>query len=93
MPIYQYECRLCKEVTEKFHRMDSIPKKVRCATPGCGRMARRIIASSGAIRCDSINDVKWLPSAIQNLPDDARRIGSRAEHSRYLKEHNLVCKG
>jgi len=73
--------------------MDSVPKKVRCSKPGCGRMARRIIAQSGAIRCDSINDVKWLPSALMTLPDRAaRHITSRTEHQRYLKENNLIQK-
>ena len=93
MPVYQYECKLCKTITEKVHRMDSIPKKVRCSKPGCERMARRIIARSGAIQCDSINDVKWLPSALMTLPDSAaRKITSRTEHQRYLKESGLVQK-
>lgn len=94
MPIYQYQCRLCKKITEKIHRADSIPKKVRCTTPGCGRMARRIIARSGAIQCDSINDVKWLPSACKVLQRSGEPpLQSRSEYKRYLKENNLVCKG
>lgn len=93
MPIYQYECQRCKKITEKFHRIDSIPKKARCETKGCGRMARRIIASSGAIQCDSINDVKWLKSSLATLPDNAQHIQSRTEHRKYLKENNLSCVG
>jgi len=91
MPIYEYQCKnkRCKKVVEKVHRVDSIPKQVRCT---CGSMARRI-PSLGAIKCDSINDVKWLPSALETLPNSAQHISSRGEHERYLKENNLVCKG
>lgn len=94
MPIYQYECRTCKTITEKIHRADSIPKKVRCSKPGCGRMARRIIPQNGAIQCDSVNDVKWLPSACQVLQKHGERpLTSRTEYKRYLKENHLECKG
>jgi putative FmdB family regulatory protein len=94
MPTYQYECPRCKKITEKVHRIDSIPKKVRCETKGCGRMARRIIPQSGAIQCDSVNDVKWLPSACKVMQRDGERpVTSRTEYNKYLKDNNLVCKG
>lgn len=89
MPIYSYQCR-CGKSHDKFHKVNRIPKTSRCE---CGRMAMRIIARSGAIQCDSINDVKWLPSALMTLPDSAaRKITSRTEHQRYLKESGLVPK-
>lgn len=94
MPIYQYQCQRCKKITERFHRIDSIPKKVRCETKGCGRMARRIIASSGAIQCDSVNDVKWLPSACKVLQKHGEPpLQSRTEYNKYLKDNHLACKG
>jgi len=94
MPIYEYLCQHCKKVTERIHRPDSIPKKVRCETKGCGRMARRVLSSHGAIQCDSVNDVKWLPSACQTLLKHGERpLTSRSEYKRYLKQNNLECKG
>lgn len=94
MPIYQYECKSkrCKHITEKFHRMDSIPKQARCEQ--CGKMARRIIPQSGAIQCDSINDVKWLPSACQTLQRHGEPpLQSRTEYNAYLKKTNQSCIG
>ena len=94
MPIYEYLCPHCRKITTKIHKPHRIPNHTLCDTPKCGRRAKRVIASSGAIRCDSINDVKWLPSALKTLPDSAAvRIQSRADHQRYLKENNLVAKG
>ena len=90
MPIYQYECKSkrCKHITEKFHRMDSIPKQARCEQ--CGKMARRIIPQSGAIQCDSINDVKWLKSSLDTLPNNAQHIESKTELRSYLKANRLT---
>ena len=89
MPIYSYQCR-CGKSHDKFHKVNRIPKTSRCE---CGWLAKRVIARSGAIQCDSINDVKWLPSALMTLPDSAaRKITSRTEHQRYLKESGLVQK-
>jgi putative FmdB family regulatory protein len=93
MPIYEYSCPRCKKITEKFHRIDNIPKKVRCKGKGCGRMARRIIPQSGAILCDSINDVKWLKSSLDTLPNDAQHIESRTEHKKYLSRNGLTTIG
>ena len=94
MPIYEYECKLCKKITEKIHRVDSIPKKVRCETKGCGRMARRIIPRSGAIQCDSVNDVSWLPSACKTLQKHGEPpLQSRTEYLSYLKKTGQACIG
>jgi len=90
MPIYEYSCPRCKKITEKFHRIDNIPKKVRCKGKGCGRMARRIIPQSGAILCDSINDVKWLKSSLDTLPNNAQHIESKTELRSYLKANRLT---
>ena len=94
MPTYQYECARCKTITEKIHRMDSIPKKVRCSKAGCGRMARRIIPRSGSIQCDSVNDVSWLPSACQTLQKHGEPpLQSRTEYRKYLKDNNIISIG
>lgn len=95
MPIYEYKCPRCKKITEKIRtKTDSIPKKVRCGTKGCGRIARRILSSHGAIQCDSVNDVKWLPSACQTLLKHGEKpLMSRTEYNRYLKQNHLECKG
>jgi putative FmdB family regulatory protein len=92
MPTYEYQCDYCKTVTELIRKPHRIPEKTRCKKPGCGRLARRILSKT-AVKCDSINDVKWLPSSLKTLPDSAKNISSRAEHAQYLKDHGLICTG
>lgn len=91
MPIYEYQCGNCGTVIEKFSKVsDALKKYVVC---NCGKRAFRIL-SRGSIKCDSINDVNWLPSACQVLqPDGERPLQTRGEYDRYLKDHNLVCRG
>lgn len=89
MPIYEYHCRFCKKTIERVHKVTRIPKRVRCE---CGHAARKVLSKT-AIHCDGIADVKWLESAKQNLPNDARHIETRSEHKKYLKENNLACIG
>jgi len=87
MPIYEYECR-CGEKIEVFHKPNRIPKRQRCK---CGMMAKRILSGHGAVHTDG--DVKWLDSAKQNLPNDAKHIETRGEWKRYLKQNQLACVG
>lgn len=92
MPTYEYQCSYCKTITELIRKPHRVPKKTLCKKPGCNRLARRIL-SRVSIKCDSINDVPWLASAKQNLPDDAKHIETRGQHEKYLKDNDLVCKG
>ena len=89
MPIYEYRCR-CGKVTEKFHKVSRVPNKARCV---CGWIAKKIL-STGGIQADSVNDVKWLPSACKTLQRHGEApLQSRGEYKRYLKDNNLVCRG
>jgi putative FmdB family regulatory protein len=89
MPIYEYQCR-CGNLIEKFHKPRRVPNKARCS---CGWQAKRVL-SLGAIQCDSVNDVKWLPSASQVMQKHGEApLRSRGEYNKYLKDNNIVCKG
>jgi len=89
MPIYEYQCR-CGKVVEKVVKVNRVLKRVRCK---CGWMAKRVL-SLGAIQCDSVNDVKWLPDACKVLQKGGEPpLQSRAEYNRYLKDNHLACKG
>lgn len=90
MPLYVFECQ-CGEQQEKVFKINDCPKEILCE---CGNKAKKIFAPGGGIQCDSINDVSWLSSAIDSLqPDDERRIVSRSEYKRYLKEKNIIASG
>ena len=92
MPIYEYHCRLCKKVTEKYCKVTRIPRRIRCS---CGRLAKRQLSAHGAVHTDG--DVKWIPSARMVLqPDSELRtnpIETRSQYNKYLKDHNLACIG
>jgi len=89
MPIYEYECRFCKKVTEKVQKVTRVTKRIRCE---CGHVARRVL-SKAAVKCDDAVNVPWLESAKMTLPNDAKNISTRSEHAKYLKDHNLACVG
>jgi putative FmdB family regulatory protein len=88
MAIYEYECSHCKRHFEQFHKVSRVPKRARCT---CGQMARRVLSTHGAVLTD--NDVKWMDSAKQNLPNSAKNIQTRGEWKRYLRDNRLICIG
>lgn len=89
MPLYEYHCR-CGKKMEVFHKIRRVPKKHRCS---CGWMAKRAIPSSGAIQCDSVNDVKWLPSACMTLQKNGEPpLQSRTEYKRYMRDNHIISK-
>jgi putative FmdB family regulatory protein len=49
VPIYEYECKSCGHVEERWFRMnDHHPKKVRCSVDG--KMARRVVCTNTNIQ-------------------------------------------
>ena len=91
MPVYEFECVNCANVQDEVYRIADCPTKVKCEK--CGEWAVKVI-SIGAIQCDSMNDVPWLASAVQNLqPDHERPVETRGEYKRYLKEKNIIACG
>ena len=46
MPIYEYQCNECDEITEEFDKITSTIKIIKC--PLCGYQARRIFSSTQA---------------------------------------------
>jgi len=92
MPLYEFACTSCNNMQDEFYKIADCPTKVKCDK--CAAWAVKVIAvGHGGLRCDSITDVPWLESAIQNLPDDAVRIQSRTEHRQYLKEKGYAAIG
>lgn len=90
MPLYVFECS-CGNKQEEVFKINNCPKEIFCV---CGKKAKKIIVAGGGIQCDSINDVSWLSSALDNLqPDGERRLTSRSEYKRYLKEKNIIAAG
>ena len=92
MPLYDLQCQKCMAEFEAFLKV-SDAGKVHPACPSCGSVSvkRIFVPGHGGIKCDSIADVKWLPSACANLDPD-RPIGSRTEWKRHLKEKGIGCK-
>jgi len=91
MPLYTFECP-CGNRQDEIFKINECPEEISCS---CGKIAKKIIISgNGGIQCDSINDVSWLPSALDNLqPDGERRLTSRSEYKRYLKEKRIIAAG
>jgi len=89
MPIYEFDCE-CGNSQDELFKMADCPKDIVCSK--CGGKAVKVI-SRFKIQCDGINDVSWLPSALENLPDSDRPIESRGDYKRFLKEKGLTATG
>ena len=46
MPLYEYQCNKCNEITEEFDKITSTTKTIKCSL--CGYQANRIISSTQA---------------------------------------------
>ena len=91
MPLYEYECKKCKTVQERFYHIEDRRAHVRCNE--CGGKAVRIL-SIGSVQCDSVGDINWMPSALKVLQRDHEKpIETRGEYRRYLKENKLIATG
>lgn len=96
MPIYDYKCQDCNHIFEKAYSLKDYAKSPQPICPECGRFRskRHYATGHGGIQCDSINDVKWLPSALMTLQRDGERpIQSRTEWRQYCKDNHVACKG
>ena len=92
MPLYDYECS-CGNTFERVLSVKECDRPQKCLK--CGAEALKVIRTGhGGIQCDSETDVSWLPSAVQNLPDEAApHIHSRGDFRRYLKKNGIVERG
>ena len=86
MIVSDFEC-LNGHRFEDFVRDTEWDHYRRC--PKCQRLSKRILTFRGGFRADPV----WLDSACMLLqPDDPyeKRIESRTEFDKYLKEHNII---
>ena len=90
MPIYEYQCNNCGNISERlFFMSEDLPETIDCIE--CGDIAHKIM-SVNSLQTD--NDVTWLPSAVKTLqPDYERPIETRGEYKKYLKDNHIACKG
>lgn len=93
MPIYSFECVNCGELKDLFFKINDCPESVKCEE--CGELAVKIIVlGHGGVRCDSMSDVPWLASAVENLqPDGEKPLETRGQYNKYLKDKNIIATG
>lgn len=93
MPLYDFECMGCHQQVEVLRPITDDPEYLACNK--CDSLMKKVILPGhGGIKCDSITDVPWLSSAVENLqPDHERKIETRGEYNQYLKERNIIAAG
>jgi putative FmdB family regulatory protein len=67
MPLYDFECKHCKRVTEEFATPNI--NHIRC--PWCGEKARKIISMSGVHT--SNDDAKWIRSVVDVVDKKSKK--------------------
>jgi putative FmdB family regulatory protein len=69
MPIYEYQCNLCHEIFEIFHKID---EDCKVACPKCLGPAKKIISAPNFI-------LKGAGFYVNDYPSEHRREGKKAE--------------
>lgn len=80
MPIYEYECELCKKVTEKIYSISEKPDFVQC--PSCLNVAKNIIGGGADRR-------EWNSYIDDNLGDEPVLVESREQRRSLMKKNGL----
>lgn len=93
MPTYTYECGRCGKFDVIMPLRKSKQKLYKCPNPECAYMGKKVVTAA-SVQCDSVNDVVWLPKALENLPEGAdKAITTRSQYKRYLKQKGIVERG
>lgn len=87
MPIHEYECLECDQITESFFVLgEDLPDEVPC--PCCGGKTKRILSNV------SIQDghPTWLDQSVRDAiqTEDEPPIESREDYKKVLREKNIV---
>ena len=69
MPIYEYECRRCKEIFEIFHKIDDACK---VACPKCLGPAKKLISATNFV-------LKGSGFYVNDYPSKSRQEGKKTE--------------
>src|SRR5512139_2056890 len=69
MPIYEYECRRCKEIFEIFHKIDDACK---VACPKCLGPVRKLISATNFV-------LKGSGFYVNDYPSESRKEGKKKE--------------
>ena len=81
MPIYEYRCDACGEVSSFFTRSIASPLEPACSHCGSGDMTRRMSRFATAKTVQSVHEAHPLPSgpAPADYYSDPRNIGRHVE--------------
>jgi putative FmdB family regulatory protein len=69
MPIYEYQCKQCREVFEIFHKID---EDVKVACPRCLNPAKKLISATNFI-------LKGSGFYVNDYPSKSRKEGKSSE--------------
>lgn len=94
MPLYDYKCPVCGEITELFSKIRDMLDIIDC--PACGDIAWRIISvGHGGIQGD---EPVWLDDSVRGAlqdEDEVRlgrepRIETRSDYKRHLRDRGIA---
>lgn len=84
MPIYDFQCKSCGNIDERFYKMADIPEKTKCSK--CGNLAIRVfLPGHGGIQTD---EPGWIDESVRGAleGDSEKPIKTRKDLARKLKE-------
>jgi putative FmdB family regulatory protein len=90
MPIYEYECKRCKEVFEIFHKID---EEVKVACPKCLGPAKKLISATNFVLKGSGFYVNDYPSKSRQDAKKKEKEGTDKGTSTKGEEKKVEKKG
>ena len=88
MPLYEYFCDRCDQVTEHFFKIAERPDSFPCPCGGVNHFQ----ISCPAIQCDDAVNVPWIREFAETRPEarfNRKTIQTRTEYKEHLKEKGL----
>lgn len=57
MPMYEYQCNRCAEITEKiFSTYKNVPRQIPCKMLDCGGVGTKILSKGSFVMLDAFGD-------------------------------------
>ena len=87
MPLYEYQCCFCDHKFEKFYKLKDCKTVPWC--PECGHHGEKVFTAQ--IQRD---EPTWLTDdvrdALMDREDPHRRLETRTDYNRYLKDNGIM---
>lgn len=89
MPIYEYRCKACEEITERYYSSTDAPRKLTCKH--CNAEKAERIVSGAVYHADEATKTAKLDSKYEKRAEAALKNTRLADPDRLLRKMRRFC--